>query len=40
MTNWILLIKSEDLTDEQKRLLKEYLYRKKIKHYGWMEKNE
>ena len=38
MTDWILLIRSEDLTNEQKRLIKEYLYHKKIKHYGWIDK--
>jgi cytochrome oxidase Cu insertion factor (SCO1/SenC/PrrC family) len=36
MTGWMILINSMDLTDDQKRLLKEYLHRKKIKHLAWI----
>jgi len=34
---WVLVIESRHLTDEQKRLIKNYLWRKHIIHSGLME---
>lgn len=34
MGDWGLVIDSTKITDEQKRLIKEYLYRKKIVHWS------